>query len=382
MKKTNIFYQIFLGSLLKLYTLFKGQKIIHKTKIKGPAIVLSNHTSFYDFMYTFSAIYPRRATFIAARKMFHEKGLKTFMKISRSIPKSLMETDLSSVKSTMQILRKRGIVAIFPEGQITHNGSTMQFNSAIAKLIKKVKVDVYIVKHYGAGLANPPWTKKTFKGPVLTKEFNLFNHEELNDLTVEQIHKKIANGLQYKPHEFVKEFNYKYKVNDITNLNNLFYLCQSCFHEGLTIKNNKLFCENCHAEFEYTNQGFINDITYEDFYNNQRNFVRKEIDNNPNYSLASSCTLMSIKDDKMQIVGEGTITLNKEIYTYEGTISGEPVIKTFNTKSVSFLPSDIGRNIQIYDGKQVYQFELDNTYLPTKFVIAGEFLYLKNNNLI
>lgn len=382
MKKPNVFYQIFLGSLLKLFTIFKGQKIVKKTKIKTPAIVLSNHTSFYDFMYTFSAIYPKRVNFLAARKMFHEKELKTFMKISRSIPKSLMETDLSSVKATLQILRKKGIIAIFPEGQISNSGSTMAFNPAISKLIRKAKVNTYIIKHYGAGLANPPWSKKTFKGPIQTEKVLLLNPSEIEELTSDEIHEKIVQELRYKPHEFIEKTNFKYKLNDITNLNNLFYLCQNCKTEGLVVKDNLLFCNNCKQAYEYNNQGFINDKPYEAFYKNQRDLVHQEIDDNPLFELSSSCKLISVKEDKMQVVGHGIITLNNDTYIYSGTINNEQVEKIFETKYISFLPSDIGRNIQIYEGKQVYQFELENPYLPTKYVLAGEYFYLKNNNLI
>lgn len=382
MKKPNLFYHLTLGSILKLFTVFKGQKVIKKEKIKGPAIVLSNHTSFYDFMYTFSQVYPKRVTFIAARKMYHEKGLKGFMKIARVIPKSLMEADMSAVKSTLQILRKGGVVAIFPEGQISPSGATMNFNNAIAKLIKKANVNVYIIKHYGAGLANPPWSKKTFKGKVLTEKYLLLNNEKIHALSIDEIHDLILKNINYQPSEFIDDYDYRYKVNDITNLNNLFYRCPHCGYEGMTVKNNALYCPACENVFAYDDRGFVNNTPYEHFFLNQEKEVIKEINNNDNFSLADNCTLMSIKDDLMQIVGQGKITLTKDIYTYEGTIDGEHIIKNFPVKNVSYLPSDVGRNIQIYESKQVYQFELETPYLPTKFVHAGYYLYLRANNLI
>ncbi len=70
MKKPNgcLFWP--LGGLLKVYAFIKGQRIIKKDKIKGPAITLSNHTSFYDFIYTTTALYPKRMNYLAHTKCF------------------------------------------------------------------------------------------------------------------------------------------------------------------------------------------------------------------------------------------------------------------------------------------------------------------------
>ncbi len=381
MKKPNLILHFLLGGILKIFTKIKGQKIIEKTKIKGAAITLSNHTSFYDFAYTFSSIYPRRTNFIAARKMFHEKGLKGFMKLARAIPKSLMEVDISATKSTLKLLKKGGIVTIFPEGQISPSGSTMYFNQAISKLVKKANVNLYIIKHFGAGLVNPPWSKKSFKGKILTKKYLLLNKEDISSMSVEQIHENIVKHLEYRPSEFVLKTKYRYKVNDITNLNNLFYLCFNCNYEGLEIKDNNLFCPNCMHSFKYDNKGFVNDIAYEQVFFKQQNHVINQIKQNPDFCLSANAKVISIKDNKMQEVGFGKINLNKDTYTFKGIIEKQEVVKTFDVKNVSYLPSDVGRNIQIYEKNQVYQFELDIPYLPTKFVHAADYLYqLKTKN--
>ncbi|MDO9629945.1 MAG: hypothetical protein Q7I99_08580 [Acholeplasmataceae bacterium] len=57
MKRPNIILNIVLGFLVKIFAYLKGQRIIKKCRIKGPAIILSNHTSFYDFIYTSAAMY-------------------------------------------------------------------------------------------------------------------------------------------------------------------------------------------------------------------------------------------------------------------------------------------------------------------------------------
>lgn len=137
MKRPNPLLYIPLGFLLKVFAIFKGQKITKKLKIKGPAIVLSNHTSFYDFVYTTAALYPRRVSYLAASKMFHEDATKVFLKMARAIPKSLMQADPVATLKAFRILKKKGIVSVFPEGQISPSGKTLKPAYSIAKFLKK-----------------------------------------------------------------------------------------------------------------------------------------------------------------------------------------------------------------------------------------------------
>lgn len=375
MKKTNLIVNTLLGFLLKIFSKFKHQKIIKKTNIKGPAITLSNHTSFYDFIYTYTAIYPRRTTFVAARKMFHEKTLKTFMRLARAIPKSLMEADFSATKKILEILKKGGIVTIFPEGQISPSGETLEFNYAISKLIKKALVDVYIIKHMGAGLQNPSWSKKTFKGKVLTEKYLLLSKKDIETLTTEEIYSKLKEHLYFSPEEFVNKTNNTYQLNNIENLENLIYLCPKCSYEGLKAKYDRLWCPKCHNELVYTNKGYLGDLAFNKRFFHQRDLVLKEVVNNQKYQISASVRLFSIYQDKNQEVGSGTLTLKRYEFVYEGTINNENVLKVFSVKTVPYLPSDIGRNIQIYEKEQVYQFEFETSYLPTKFVLIGEYFH-------
>jgi 1-acyl-sn-glycerol-3-phosphate acyltransferase len=168
MKRPNPFINIFLGFIIKIFALFKGQRVIKKCKITAPAIILTNHTSFYDFLYTAAAMYPKRVTYLAARKMFYEPGTGFFLRLARAIPKSLMQADSTATLKSLRILKKKGIISIFPEGQISPSGRSLKPAFSIAKFIKKANVNVYMVKHFGAGLVNPPWSKKSFKGRIET----------------------------------------------------------------------------------------------------------------------------------------------------------------------------------------------------------------------
>ena len=375
MKRPNPFLYIPLGFLLKVFALIKGQKITKKLKIKGPAIVLSNHTSFYDFVYTTAALYPIRVSHLAASKMFYEDATRGFLKMARAIPKSLMQADPVATLKAFRILKKNGIISIFPEGQISPSGKTLKPAYSIAKFLKKANVDIYIVKHFGAGLVNPPWSKKTFKGMIETKKFLMTSKEELEHLSTDEIYDKVYQTLEFSQSEYVRNTHHKYKLNDISNLENVIYQCPKCFHEGLTSQKDHLACPKCGNELHYDRQGMLNGMGLDELFSEQEKRVRHEVDLHQDFILSEKTRLMSFHEDKLQDVGEGTLSLSREGYTYEGTMLGEHKKMTFKIENTPTLPSDIGRNVQIYEGYQIYQFELNTPWLPTKFVHVGEYLY-------
>ncbi|PKK99979.1 MAG: hypothetical protein CVV56_08485 [Tenericutes bacterium HGW-Tenericutes-1] len=375
MKKPNFLLNLFLGGLVKIFSFFKGQRIIHKCKIEGPAIVLSNHTSFYDFLYTHAALYPRAVTYLAAKKMFYEKSTGFFLRLARAIPKSLMQADPIATMNVFKILKKNGLISIFPEGQISPSGRSLKPSFSIAKLLKKANVNVYIVKHFGAGLVNPPWTKKTFKGRIETIKELIISKETLSQLSLDEIYKIVCDKLYYSAYQDNAIKKYKYKLNDISNLENVIYQCPKCLHEGLLSNHHQIICPACDNHLTYDAYGLLNGIGVDELFLNQEARVRQEIVSNKEYSLSGSTKVMSIRNQLLVVVGQGVLTIKNGEYIYEGSIDNEIKTLTFKANSIPSLPSDIGRNVQIYEGNQIYQFEMDNKWLPTKMVHMGEYLY-------
>ncbi|MDY0023290.1 MAG: 1-acyl-sn-glycerol-3-phosphate acyltransferase [Candidatus Izemoplasmatales bacterium] len=379
MKKPNFLINFILGFFLRIFAFIKGQRIIKKCKINGPAIILSNHTSFYDFLYTISAMYPKRVTYLAAKKFFYEPKMRFVMKLARAIPKSLLTADPVATLNLFRILKQNGIVGIFPEGQISAIGKTLPLSFAITKLIKKAKVDVYIVKHYGAGLANPPWSTKTFKGRIETVKELIITKEELKTLSSQEIYDIVSNKLEYSAWKDNFAKKYKYKINDVDNLENVIYQCPNCLHEGLIAKKNQLICPACNHVLTYDEFGLLNGRSVEELFLEQEKRIRNKIDSDKDFTVSEETRLMSFRDNLLVEVGSGVLTIKDFEYIYNGTVDNEVKEIRFNAKNIPSLPSDIGRNIQIYDGEMIYQFELKNKFMPTKMVHIGEYLYQLSN---
>jgi 1-acyl-sn-glycerol-3-phosphate acyltransferase len=380
MKRPNIFVYIILGFILKIYSIFKGQKITKKAHLYAPCIVLSNHTSFPDFIYTTSAVYPKRINYLAADKMFYDPVLGFFLRLARAIPKCLFQNDTQATLKAMRILKNKGIIGIFPEGQISPAGVTLEFNPAISKFIKKVNVPVYLVKHRNAYLVNPPWSKKTFRGKIETSVELLFSIEDINQLSQSKINDVIQEKLFFNTHEYNDIKRNTYKVNDITNLESVIYQCPRCKTKELISKHKSLVCNNCNSIYQYDQYGQLGGYRIDVLYREQESFIQNEIDNNPDFLLESNVNLECYRGKKVIEVGKGCIKLSKNGYEYIGTIDGVNTKLYFTPKTIPTLPSDLGRNIQIYEGYQLYQFVFNDRRIPTQFVIAGEYLHKIENN--
>lgn len=375
MKKPNPFLWFFVVWLLKLKSFLDGHRIIKKVKITKPAIILSNHASFQDFAFLIAALYPKRITFLAAAKMFYEKGRGPFLKLGRAIPMSSYQGDLKAVKTMLEMLKKDSIIGIFPEGQIAYHGATLKPPFAIAKLIKKANVDVYSFVTQNTYLMYPPWSKKTFRGKTFSKMDYLFKKEELKILSDEEVYDRLYQALYFDAGEFNKKHHYTYKVQDISNLENLIYLCPKCHYEGLESHYNKLVCPKCQNELIYDEYGLLDHKSMKENFENQRQIIEKEIDSTPNFFLETNVDIMRYVKGKLIVTGKGKLTLNKDAYLYVGSDKGEEVTYRFDPKKIQYIPGDIGGNIQIYSNYEVYMFQMEVKYLPIKYIICGEYFY-------
>lgn len=378
-KRPNPFVWLPLAGLLKLSAFFQGGRVTTKVKIKKPCIVLSNHTSFRDYVFAVAALYPHRVTFMAAAKMFYEPERRPFLKLARAIPKASFESDLRAVKDAFSILKQGGILSIFPEGQISYHGTSLKPPFSTAKFLKKAGVNVYVLQFQNNYLMAPPWSTHVFKGRVTTKLFPLFDANEIKSLDETTIFNEINEALSFNTGEYNRIHQIKYKVQPIDNLDSLIFLCPECQKHTLKATGSSLICSSCGKVLVYDEYGFLDNQSIYEHFERQRTHLENMVDKDPNFKLETKVKLIRQNGINLEQTGTGTLTLDKESYTYIGTDNQQEVTYKFSTKSVEYLPSDIGRNIQIYQQKQLYMFEMDETILPTIFTIVGEYLYRINS---
>lgn len=98
--------------------IFYQDKAVQNRKIKGPAIVVSNHTAVWDYAIWLFVFISRTLRFQMAELLFKKPVLGPFLRGLGGILVDRNAYDFSFLDSSMQILEKGGVVGVFPESRI------------------------------------------------------------------------------------------------------------------------------------------------------------------------------------------------------------------------------------------------------------------------
>ena len=119
-------------------------KSVQSTKIKGSAIVVSNHTSVYDYAVMLFAFFSRTLRYQMAEVLFQKKGLGGFLKAMGGIEVNRNSDDFGFMQQCKDILDDGGVVGVFPEGRLPLEGeqTPLPFKSGAAYLALYADVPV------------------------------------------------------------------------------------------------------------------------------------------------------------------------------------------------------------------------------------------------
>ena len=121
---------------------------------KGPAVIISIHNHFLDFtilLYVFAFRYLRC---IVGKTLYESsKLLETLLNLLGCIKVDRFSFDMEFFFNALDVLKKKGVVLIFPEGKFSISGEVEEFKSTAALLALQAGVPIIPVYHtanYGA----------------------------------------------------------------------------------------------------------------------------------------------------------------------------------------------------------------------------------------
>lgn len=136
---------------LPALVLFKPRiRRLGKRCLPKPCIVVSNHTSLFDFA-LYLLIFPLRTIrFLMAEVLFDNRRLLSwFLYSSGGIRVDRTAKDFSFVSDAVEVIDNGGTVGIFPEGRLPINGKPFPFTVSTAYIA--AHVDAPIVPVYTQG---------------------------------------------------------------------------------------------------------------------------------------------------------------------------------------------------------------------------------------
>ena len=113
----------FLPQLLLFRTKITYQdRAVQARRIKGPAIVVANHTSVWDYAILLFVFFGRILRTQMAELLFKGGFMKPFLKGMGGIYVNRDTHDMSFVQQSLTILEKGGVLCVFPEARLPRPG--------------------------------------------------------------------------------------------------------------------------------------------------------------------------------------------------------------------------------------------------------------------
>ena len=111
---------------------------------EGAAVLVCNHVSFIDAVLLMAAS-PRPIRFIMDHRIFRVPVLGWLFRLAKAIPIAPQKEDPTAYEQAfadaVQVLREGDLLAIFPEGAITRDGSLQPFKGGVMKIIEAARAE-------------------------------------------------------------------------------------------------------------------------------------------------------------------------------------------------------------------------------------------------
>jgi 1-acyl-sn-glycerol-3-phosphate acyltransferase len=113
--------------------------------VQGAAVLVCNHVSFVDAVLLMAAS-PRPIYFVMDHRIFKVPVLGWLFRLAKAIPIAPRKEDPVAYEAAFdaaaRVLREGDLLAIFPEGGITRDGTLQEFKGGIMKILERQPVPV------------------------------------------------------------------------------------------------------------------------------------------------------------------------------------------------------------------------------------------------
>lgn len=385
-KKPNkivlFFCYVFAWPYLKYKYKLKIINKINLKKNKPPYIIIANHAAVFDPVIIQGAFYPQAINFVGSYSHFQNKKISWLVKQTGTISKFQYQKDLKAVREMLSVIKRGGVLGLFPSGRLPSCGAGFPLPTTVSKLLKLCSVPVVSVKINGSYLCRPKWAKSSRKGRIEIIIEQLFSKEEIKEKDIAEITKIINEKLMFNDYEWNRTKQQRFKGKKLAEgLETTLYCCPSCDSEfKILCRNDEILCRECGFKLRIKETGYFEDNQYfehpQQWYEWQRNSINKII-GGKEIILKDKATVIKIIPNKVIESGQGEVMLDHQKITYIGEINKQEIVKEIPIIDLFSLPYKAGENFEIADGEEIYKFLLANGNTAVKWSLMVEELFKK-----
>lgn len=336
----------------------------------NPYILVSNHASRVDYLYTAPAVLPHRLNYVVGYNEFFRSHLYPIFSLMQVIPKRNFTPDYHTAREIIRVIKAGGRICLFPEGMSSISGGGQPCAIGGGRLLKHLGVTVYYTKIAGGYMTNTKHCLDTRPGKVHITVDRLFTPEQLKSMSADEIQQTLNRALAHDDYLWNREARVSFngKGQMAKNLHDLLYLCPKC--GGVyTMKGEAdiIRCASCgngarvneYYDLIPLGETCVVPETISHWYALERDKAKREV-SAPDFKHSGSVRLGVLpKYKRLQkgatsvIAGEGTLSISREGLKYEGTKDGQPFEFTLSTDSVPTfgMCTDITRFYTFYKGE-------------------------------
>lgn len=126
-------------------------KCVQSKHIKGPAIIVSNHTSLYDYAVYLFVFFGRTLRFQMAEVLFKKRFLGLFLRSLGGIRVDRDTFDFGFIAKSQEILERGGVVGVFPESRLPKEGEARPLPFKTSAAFLALSTDVPVIPVYTNG---------------------------------------------------------------------------------------------------------------------------------------------------------------------------------------------------------------------------------------
>ncbi|HWQ58069.1 MAG TPA: lysophospholipid acyltransferase family protein [Clostridia bacterium] len=343
---------------------------VNPKEFKAPFIVVGNHSSRLDYVFSSLAFLPHSLNYVAGYNEFFRSHLAFIFRLMQAIPKKNFVGDTYTIREIRRVAADGGNIILFPEGMSSISGSNQPCAIASGKLLKHLGLPVLRIGISGGYLTSTKYCLDERPGRVDVEVDLLFTPEQLAALSEQDIQSQLDRAIRHDDYEWNKTARVRFdgKGQMAKNLHDMLYWCPRCGTEfAMKGEGNKIVCTKCGNGAELNeyydliplDDGCVIPGTPRVWWDMQRDLAR-ELVRDGSFVLREHVKLGTLpkyrylkNQQTSEITGEGELTLDQDGLHFEGTRDGAPFSFSIDAKCLPTygMCTDMSRFYTFIDGE-------------------------------